>query len=295
MQGPAPQPARGFTLVEIIVVIVVLGIVAGITTRFFNTSVQTYAGTELRDTLSRTGRLAIERVHRELRNAVPNTVRVDASGTCVEFLPLVASALYQDQDVTYGTGTASAPAPVAPAAAADRFDVFDLAFTPSAGAAYYVLVYPYGPGSGAGDPYQATNPGPLADFQGFDTAPALPAGVRRMALAATHRFLRHSPRRRVFIAGGPVSFCVAGNRLLRHSGYGLTATQPVPPPGGQVLAEDIQTTDPDIPLGAVFAYIGPTLTRNAVVTLDFRFMRPDHLGNAEWIRMSHEVQIRNVP
>ena len=295
MQGPAPQPARGFTLVEIIVVIVVLGIVAGITTRFFNTSMQTYTGTELRDALSRTGRISIERVNRELRNAVPNTVRVDASGTCVEFLPLVASALYQDQNVTYGTGTASALAPVAPAAAADRFDVFDLAFTPSAGAAYYVLVYPYGPGSGAGDPWQAADPGPLAAFQGFDTAPALPAGVRRVVLAATHRFLRHSPRRRVFIAGGPVSFCVVGNRLLRYSGYALSAAQPVPPPGGQVLAEDIQTADPEIPMGSVFAYSGPTLTRNATVVLDFRFMRPDHLGNAEWVRMSHEVQIRNVP
>ncbi len=295
MQGPAPTSGRGFTLVEIIVVIVVLGIVAGITTRFFNTGMQTYAGTELRDALSRTGRLAVERVNRELRNAVPNTVRVDASGTCVEFLPLVASALYQDQDVTYGTGTASAPAPVAPAPAADRFDVFDLAFTPVAGAAYYVLVYPYGPGSGAGDPWQAADPGPLAAFQGFDGGVSLPGGVRRVVLAASHRFLRHSPRRRVFIAGGPVSFCVSGNRLLRYSGYAPAATQPVPPPGGQVLAEDIQTADPDVPLAAVFSYSGPTLTRNAVVTLDFRFMRPDHLGNAEWIRMSHEVQIRNVP
>ncbi len=284
----------GFTLIELIVVIVLLGVIAAMTTRFFGDTVQGYVDTSLRDSLTRTGRVAIERVNRELRNAVPNTIRV--SGACIEYLPMLASASYQDQAITYvATGTNSAPLPVnGMSAPSNLLDVFNLNFTPAAGS--FVIVYPYGPGGNAGDPYRAQNPGPLASFASFNTATALPAGVRRIQTTAAHRFLRQSPQRRLFIAGSPVSFCISGTRLIRYSGYLMTAAQPSPPAGGgQTLAEYIQNVDPIIPFVAPFTYTGSTLVRNAVVNLDFRFMRTDHLGNDNWVRLYHEVQIRNVP
>ncbi len=294
---PARDTQGGFSLLELIVVIVIIGIIAGLTTRFFGDTVSGYVTTSLYDQLARSGRLAVERVNRELRNAAPNSIRV--SGNCIEFLPLVASASYQDQAVVYAaTGTASAPTPVLGASAAsDRWDVFDLGFAPVGGATYYMLVYPYGPGSGAGDPYQAQNPGPLVTFQAIDTGTALPAGVTRLQATTAHRFLRHSPARRLFLTGTPVSFCVVGNQLLRYAGYGLQATQPVPPPAAnaQLLASEIQTVDPDVPFTASFGYQSPSLVRNGVVTLDFRFMRVDARGNANWVRLNHEVEVANVP
>ena len=278
-------------------VIVIIGIIAGLTTRFLGDTVSGYVTTSIYDQLARSGRLAVERVNRELRNAAPNTIRV--SGNCIEFLPLVASASYQDQAVTYAaTSTVSIPAPILNiSAASDRWDVFDLSFTPVAGTNYYLLIYPYGPGSGAGDPYQGTNPGPLVGFQAIDTGTALPAGVTRVQAGASHRFLRHSPVRRLYIATQPVSFCVLGNQLLRYANYGLQAVQPVPPPAGsaQVLATEIQTTDPDIPFTAAFRYQSASLVRNSVVALDFRFMRNDARGNANWVRLYHEVEVANVP
>jgi MSHA biogenesis protein MshO len=287
---------NGFTLIELIVVIVLLGIIAAMTTRFFGDTVQGYIDTSLRDSLTRTGRLATERINRELRNAVPNSIRVN--GGCIEYLPMLASATYQDQALTYlATGTNSSPLPVnGVSAPSNLMDVFNLNFAPGA-ATYYIVVYPYGPDGSAGDPYRATNPGPLATFSGFDMATALPAGVSRIQTTAAHRFLRQSPIRRVFVTSDPVSFCLVGNRLVRYEGYGLQAAQSIPPPAanGQVLAEYIQSVDPEIPFVAPFSYTGSTLIRNAVVNLDFRFMRTDHLGNANWVRMYHEVQIRNVP
>lgn len=278
---------QGFTLVEMVVSIVLLGIIAVMTTQYYSHTVIGFADTQLRNDLANVGRLAIERVGRELRNAAPNTVRIN--NNCIEFLPVVGSGQYQDQNINYPGPIASTPLPVIgfnPAAI--NFDVLDLNL-PGAGTS--LIVYPLGPGTGSDDPYAGTNPGPLIGMAG---SALVIAGVTNITMAGLHSFNRHSPQRRMFVVGDPVSFCVVGTDLNRYTGYVITAVQATPPAAvAQLLAQDIQLNEggPITP----FSYTAGTLVSNAVVQLDFRFMQTDHLGNQTWVRMNHEFQIRNVP
>jgi MSHA biogenesis protein MshO len=76
----------GFTLVEMIVVIVVLGIVSVFLGGYIFSMVQSYVDTSQRTELVAKGRQALERIDRELRHAVPNTVVVLSGGQGIEFL-----------------------------------------------------------------------------------------------------------------------------------------------------------------------------------------------------------------
>jgi prepilin-type N-terminal cleavage/methylation domain-containing protein len=61
--------SKGFTLIEIIVVIVVLAIVSGITIKFLTDSLRIYTMTVNQKTLFDEGKLALERMCRDIRDA----------------------------------------------------------------------------------------------------------------------------------------------------------------------------------------------------------------------------------
>src|SRR5687768_10975121 len=91
----SPRRHGGFTLVEMIFVVVILGIITSIGSSFVVSAVDSYRTAQVRNQLVQRGRLTLEQMSRELRMAIPNSVRVSASGLCAEFLPLVTAANYQ--------------------------------------------------------------------------------------------------------------------------------------------------------------------------------------------------------
>lgn len=261
---------RGFTLVELVTTMVVLSILALGTTQFIVDSIDSYQDTARREELASAGRIAIEKVTRELRNAHPSTVRVVAGGSCVEFLAMLGSGTYQDQSTSYGGGF-SAPVQLPVEIAGTEFDGFITAVDP---AAQYVIV-------GDGDPYPLNNPGPMTSFTGTNGAVALPANVSRIQIAS-HRFTGHSPARRFYLLGNPVGYCVGGGGMTRHSGYALGALPTAV--AGVPLAANISNATP------YFAYTGATTARNALVRINLVLTR-----DGESVTLTHDVQIRNVP
>lgn len=154
---------------------------------------------------------------------------------------------------------------------------------PQTPATAYVAVYPYSTSS----LYDKNNPGPLADYDDGNSDPA----NGEVYLTSSHRFTHDSPRKRFFLTGPPVSYCLGtdGN-LRRYQGYSINSVQPIPPAGsGALLAENLQLSDGGTAV-TPFRYDPGSLQRNGVVTLDLR-VRQDN----EWVRLLHEVQIRNVP
>ena len=88
---PGLRNTSGFTLLEVVVVIVVLGILALGTTKFIVQGTQQYTVSAERTKLTAGGRIAVEKVVRRLRNALPNSVLVSQPlGRCVEYIPVVA-------------------------------------------------------------------------------------------------------------------------------------------------------------------------------------------------------------
>lgn len=91
------KPQRGFTLVEMIVVIVITGIISGMVAMFIRAPVQGYMDSARRAEMTDIADTALRRMGRDIRTAVPNSVRISNCGTtpCVEFLPTKAGGRYR--------------------------------------------------------------------------------------------------------------------------------------------------------------------------------------------------------
>lgn len=85
------------SLVEAIVVIVITGIIAGMVAVFIRTPVEGYMDAERRAGLTDIADTAVRRMAREIRLALPNSVRTaaDGSGRCIEFIPTKIGARYR--------------------------------------------------------------------------------------------------------------------------------------------------------------------------------------------------------
>ncbi|MGV8836047.1 PulJ/GspJ family protein, partial [Cellvibrio sp.] len=86
----------GFTLIELIRVIVVLSILGTIGSGFVVRTTESYQRTQTRALLVNTSRQALERMTRQLRIALPYSVRVTNGGNCLEFMPIAAGGNYFD-------------------------------------------------------------------------------------------------------------------------------------------------------------------------------------------------------
>ncbi|MBI5922163.1 MAG: type II secretion system protein [Betaproteobacteria bacterium] len=97
------QPARcrqsGFTLVEAIMVIVITGFLAGIVAVFITVPVQSYADSVRRAELTDAADVILRRIKREIRLALPNSLRVSSSGgvNYIEFILTSTGGLYRDE------------------------------------------------------------------------------------------------------------------------------------------------------------------------------------------------------
>jgi prepilin-type N-terminal cleavage/methylation domain-containing protein len=93
IQNPKSAFQRGFTLIEIIVVIVILSIVSAITIKFLVDSMKIYTMTVNQKTLFDEGKLALERMCRDIRDARSISVpAAGASGSVITFIRNNATA-----------------------------------------------------------------------------------------------------------------------------------------------------------------------------------------------------------
>jgi len=103
MRSPG-QKQGGFTLVEMIVVMVITGIIGGMVAIFIKAPVQGYVDSARRAELTDIADTALRRLARDVRSAVPNSVRVPnpaGSNTYIEFLPTKNGGRYRKaQDCT---------------------------------------------------------------------------------------------------------------------------------------------------------------------------------------------------
>lgn len=257
----------GFSLIELVVVIVVMSLVSVAGVQMIRFGVEGYQKMSSRQAMGSASRVAVERISRELRNALPNSPRVTATGECLEFVPITAAGSYID----LATETAS-----------DSFQTVALPASQQASNGR-VVVYPLV----TADIYN-----PAAGVVSGQAALGSPDGDNRVTvtLDAAMQFAAHSPRRRFYLVPEPVSYCVAGEYLFRYSGYGFQASQlglatlPAAPPGRALLADGVGvTTTP-------FRVQSASLSRNAMVALDLMFTTA-----GESTRLVSEVQLRNVP
>jgi len=256
--------AKGFTLVEMVLVIIILGVLAGATTQFIGLGTQIFVETSGRDQLISSARFAVERLNREVRNALPNSLRVNnsANNSCLEFVPIVASTTYLD-------------IPVSPEPDDDEIEFvpFD---NPNEVNDLKVAVYPLS----EADVYGANNKVKL--LAGAVTQNPSNKWTATLDGGDTN-FAADSPTRRIYFIDSAVSFCidnVGEQKLYRHQNYNYDAGN-MPDNNGVLMAENLQLN---------INVVDATLQRNSMVILELTFNNYN-----ETIVFNNEIQVPNVP
>lgn len=294
------RPERGVTLIELVVVIVIVGVIVA-AVAFFLAPIQQGTDVTVRAELSDTASNALQRIGRDVKLALPNSVRTASAGGSVfmEFIAVRTAGRYRGE----GGGAAGGvdcdnddPALAAPDNDQLSFDLpaGDRCFktlgklpgTVVAGSDQLVLNNYGFPGQSA---YQTAGTLNRALVTAVD---ATEAARDRVSFAPTtfERALHDSPGRRFFIVSGPVSYecdLVAG-RLYRHAGYALSPAQPTSFGGAPaLLAEHVS--------GCQFEYAPNVSGQLGLLTMRLTLSRQRFGGSPETVSLYHAVHVINTP
>jgi MSHA biogenesis protein MshO len=256
MQAGHISRSRGFTLGELIIVIVILGIMGSTFGVFIVPAVLAHRDLERRAALVDSADIALKRMTRDIRIALPNSLRVtsNAAGFALEMIPTVDGGRY----CTGGTANCAGGAQnLSVNANDDEFDIlgcFRSSFKDAAASTDYRLVV----GDTDGSAYTATGSTavitPAATAITVTTVAGGGAGVgacgassgantsyrHHVQLSAPHRFGSSSGRQRVYVIQKPVSYICdkTAATLKRYSEYTISSAAPTPasPPGGATIA-----------------------------------------------------------
>lgn len=272
-------------------VIVITGIIAGVVAVFITSPVTAYIDTARRAELTENADTALRRIARDLRTALPNSVRVVAVGavTYLEFIPTRSGGRYRQLPTAAGGGD------VLDFSVADgAFDV--LGPVPVHDAGDGIAIYNLGPGS-VSDAYSGNNRSTLISSNSDSTSFSTDTSARQMTFAAI-QFPAPSPSARFHVLTSPVSYACAPNaatpgagELRRYADYGFAASQPTPPGvAAQVLVGHVAECEFDYNEAALSASSTSAHTRTGLVTLRLRLEQ-----DGEAVKLVHQMQVVNAP
>lgn len=277
-----PMRASGFTLVELIIVIVLIGILAAVVGPIISKPFEQYNDVAARAQLVDQADTALRFIKREVETAIPNSIRVSTSGSrsVMEMMPVLAAGRYR-------LGEADDDSALFPSGEDDAFDVLSDAFTLPANARMVVN------NTDANRLYAAA----VSGSDGIITPAGTTVAMTYPRITFSDPFQFDlvgigSPRKRFYITQTPVTYHCdtdSGN-LIRYRGYTPSATQPTlrtnPPlstAASDLLVENVTACR--------FLYSAGTPERLGLLTLELTLTGE----NAESVRLMHQVHVRNVP
>jgi MSHA biogenesis protein MshO len=261
--------ARGFTLIEMIVVIVIVGVLGSGIAMFIRRPMQGIVDATRRAALADAADTALRRMRRDIQRALPNSVRVAQNGATwyIEFLPVLTAGRYcvetdcggSPLDLVAGNTTLSfaGPAP---------------SLSPIPGSTEVAI---YNLGTSGADAYAGNNTNTLSAI-----------GASSITMASKVVFPFASPGNRFQIIGTPVSYaCTTGGSLTRIWGYAKQAAQPTSTPAGAstaILASNVGSCSVD--------YTQAAIDQNGLIYITLQLTL-----NGESVTLTHAMVVSNVP
>jgi MSHA biogenesis protein MshO len=215
LRQPPSRSARGFTMIELVVAIVITAIVVGFATMFLSAPVDAYVAQSRRGRLVETADAVSRSMTQDLARALPNSVRIRNAGTraIVEMLRVESVAFY--------SSSGAVPARELDFAAVDAQFATLGRFNPSLTRGYLSVT-------------NTTNPYVVANraVSTLTNIATVPSGLSEdlLTLGTGFRFGSESPTKRIFLVSTPVTYlcdsAATVRTLRRFSGYAYAATIP---------------------------------------------------------------------
>lgn len=269
--------SRGFTLVEAIVVIAITGIIAAVGVAFIRAPVEAYFDSVRRAGMSDTADTALRRINRDLRTALPNSIRIkqfpSSSGIFyLEYLQTSGGGRYRAEPDSAGNGNV-----LDFTTSVSAFDV--IGPVPALSAGDLIVAYNLGPGSDESDAYTGGNSTAFSSV-------SLPATIN----IASKQFPFPPPGRRFQVVQYPVTYKCdpVARELWRFWGYTISTTQPTPPvtPNSALIAQNVSACE--------FRYDAvspnPALQRTGTVSMSLELSQ-----SGETVRLFQQVHVVNAP
>lgn len=281
----------GFTLIEMIVVIVITGIIGGMVAMFIRAPVQGYVDSSNRAEMGDIADTALRRLARDIRTSVPNSVRMPttncvaavATPCYVEFIPTKQGGRYRadtgghNNILNFGTGGTLI------------FDIVGAGMPAPAIVAGTDFIVIGSTQSNAAPPYDQTVTGILRQISAMTNAnetitfagPVLPVwaevpGQRFDVVDGTQRAVMYG------CSGASVNAGEGTGTLTRYWNYGFVP-QVFPPVGGSsaILADHLSACEINYDL---------TSQRHGLVAIRLGITR-----GGESISLYHTIHVNNVP
>jgi len=255
--------SAGFTLIELIIVIVLIGFLATMTTDIITLPVKSYLDLERRTRLVNNAEIALRRMQRDIRRALPNSLRITHTGTALELLHTTDGGRYRAKLAADGSGD------VLKFNSADtRFDVLSTLHEPPRG---YLAIYNLS--STGANAYAQDN---LANISNTST-------LNMITLQPAKKFPLQSPQQRFFIVDMPITYRCINGELRRYSDYAIS--DPTTLPSTFKLQAKASA------LNCSFSYDAGSATRAGLITLKIELT--DKAG--ESAKLIHQVHVDNMP
>lgn len=262
----------GFTLIEMVVVITIVAILAAGAALFIRNPTQAFIDSENNANLTDRADTALRRMARDIRNALPNSIRVTSNGanSFIEFIPVKSAGRYRA-----AVGNSGADNPLDISLTADTFDVLGPPATISTGDKLVI----YNLGISGSDAYEGTNIRALQTTGTLSTL-SFSGGI----------FPLESPSSRFYVVAAPITYaCDMSNQQLRmYSDYAIAASQPSSIATlnalatARVLANNVTTCQINYAVGA--------LQRSGIVTIYLGFTQDTAV-----VKLMHQVNVVNSP
>ena len=262
--NPSPQPQRGFTLMELIMVIVIAGVLGTMTVSFITKPMEGYMDLQRRAQLVDSAEMSMRMMARDIRRALPNSL--DASSGELRMINTATGGRYRAQPDPTDSDKQPLQLP-----GGYRFHVVGplTDFVPIP-ASQWVVIYNI---THEGSEYNAYQPGhnavKLDEFTSDHITTQSPFDITQ-----------GSPSQRFYIVDEVISYCCAGGTLYRST-YPLGNSSPACTSGAPVAAHVYLCE---------FDYASSTATRAGLVSIELGLEK-----NNEAISLMHQVHVDNVP
>lgn len=298
------RPAPGFTLIEAIVSMVIMGILATVVFSLMVKPVQSYFDSARRAELTDAADVALRRITRDIRRALPNSLRVTtvAGVNYIEFIMTSGGGRYRDigdgstcGNFLYQTDVNCLPGVTQTVSELDLDVLGTMPANPAIAIGDFIVVLNLGPGYEPSNAYQrgaaqcdATPVSPGCNIAAVTGIAANVVTLDANPFAVQSPPLPSPDARFQVVPGGvrAVTYAcstAAGADLTRQWNYGFNVVQATPPAGGTmaVLATNTACT---------VEYAANATGRNGLLYVQLTLT-----SGAESVVLSQQIHVDNSP